>query len=90
MRKSLTLAAITAVTALALTACGGSSEPASGKVELEFWHGYTEADGKVLDELIGEFNASQDEVEITSITKPWGDPARHRPPGALRPATARS
>jgi multiple sugar transport system substrate-binding protein len=72
MRKTLMLAAVTAVTALTLTACGGPSTPAAGeKVELEFWHGYTEADGKVLDELIGEFNASQDEVEITPITKPW-------------------
>ena len=70
MRRFLTLAAITAVIALSLTACGGS-QPTGDKVELEFWHGYTEADGKVLDELIAEFNASQSAVEITPITKPW-------------------
>lgn len=73
MRKPLTLAAVAAATALALTACGGAGEPTTGeKVELEFWHGYTEADGKVLDALVEEFNESQDEVEITPITKPWG------------------
>lgn len=71
MRKSLTLAAIAAVTALALTACANPTEPTDGTVELEFWHGYTEADGKVLDGLIEEFNASQSEVSITPVTKPW-------------------
>ncbi|MFT4030180.1 MAG: ABC transporter substrate-binding protein [Protaetiibacter sp.] len=71
MRKSLVLTAATAVAALALTGCSGPSATTGDKVELEFWHGYTEADGKVLDQLIAEFNASQSEVEITPVTKPW-------------------
>lgn len=75
MRRSFTLtAAAAAALALALTGCTGPAESdasGDGPVELEFWHGYTEADGKVLDELVAEFNASQDEVEITSVTKPW-------------------
>lgn len=71
MRKTPALAAAAAVTALALTACSSPTEPSGDTVELEFWHGYTEADGKVLDELVAEFNASQDDVEITPVTKPW-------------------
>lgn len=46
-------------------------EEVGGKIAIDFWHGYTEADGKVLDALVAEFNDSQDGVEITSSTKPW-------------------
>ncbi|WP_308796527.1 ABC transporter substrate-binding protein [Agromyces silvae] len=66
-------AAAAATIALALTGCTNAADADStgGTVELEFWHGYTEADGKVLDELVAEFNESQDGVEITPVTKPW-------------------
>lgn len=67
-----------AALSLALAGCaqGGAGEgnaesASSGPVALEFWHGYTEADGKVLDSLVEKFNASQSEVKVTSITKPW-------------------
>lgn len=72
MRKSLTLTAMAAAAAVALAGCSGTDETGDGgTVQLEFWHGYTEADGKVLDELVADFNASQDEIEITPVTKPW-------------------
>ncbi|MDY4491719.1 ABC transporter substrate-binding protein [Schaalia hyovaginalis] len=48
------------------------SGSSAGVVSLEFWHGYTEADGKVLDSLVEEFNASHPGVTITPVTKPWG------------------
>jgi multiple sugar transport system substrate-binding protein len=59
--------------ALALAGCSAQPEsPEPGeKVQLEFWHGYTEADGEVLDQLVEDFNASQSEIEITPVTKPW-------------------
>lgn len=70
MRKFVTSAAV--ATAVVLIATGCSTPAASdGPIELEFWHGYTEADGKVLDQLVADFNASQDEIEITPVTKPW-------------------
>lgn len=72
MRKPLAIAALTVAAALTITGCSATEEPSDGKVALEFWHGYTEADGKVLDGLIDDFNASQSEIEITSVTKPWG------------------
>ncbi|MFC0680614.1 ABC transporter substrate-binding protein [Lysobacter korlensis] len=43
----------------------------SGPVTLTFWHGYTEADGDVLQEIIEEFNDSQDEVTIETEVKTW-------------------
>lgn len=72
MRKPYAVAALAVATALTITGCTASDEPADGPIKLEFWHGYTEADGKVLDGLVADFNASQTEVEITSVTKPWG------------------
>lgn len=44
---------------------------ATETVQIDFWHGYTEADGQVLDRLVQEFNDSQDAITITPTTKPW-------------------
>ncbi|MDQ4502362.1 ABC transporter substrate-binding protein [Sinomonas sp. ASV322] len=74
MKKLLATLAVSAVgTALALTGCSNSSTAAdtSGPVTLTFWHGYTEADGKVLDQIVADFNKSQDKIKITTTTKPW-------------------
>ena len=68
------LAAVAAITTacLALSACSGSSEgDSSGKITLTMWHGYTEADGKVLDQIVDDFNKSQDKVTINTTTKTW-------------------
>lgn len=62
---------------LTLAACstgGTTTAPPTGEdqtVELTFWHGYTEADGKVLEEIVDGFNASQDSVHISTETNPW-------------------
>ncbi len=70
-----TLAVVTLGAALALTGCSGATSSAStasaGPVNLTFWHGYTEADGKVLDKIVQDFNASQSGVKITTTTKTW-------------------
>jgi multiple sugar transport system substrate-binding protein len=57
-----------ALTATGCTAGGGSSD---GPVELTFWHGYTEADGDVLEQIVADFNASQDGVVVTTEINPW-------------------
>ncbi|WP_156496100.1 ABC transporter substrate-binding protein [Microbacterium sp. T32] len=70
-RTAAVLAAVGA-TALVLAGCSGSSgSDTSGPVSLTFWHGYTEADGKVLDQIVADFNASQDKYVITTETKTW-------------------
>ena len=69
------LAALAAGSALALAGCsdstGSSGSSPSGPVTLTFWHGYTEADGKVLDQIVQDFNASQKDVTIETTTKTW-------------------
>jgi multiple sugar transport system substrate-binding protein len=58
--------------ALTLTACSGGDDASSdGPVELTFWHGYTEADGDVLEQIVEDFNASQDDVVISTEVNPW-------------------
>jgi len=71
MKKSVTAAVVVSAVLLAATGCSGNTPAEDGVVQIEFWHGYTEADGKVLDSLVEEFNDSQDEITITTATKPW-------------------
>ena len=75
MKRSLTFLTVVAAASLALTSCSGGGagrESKDGaKSELTFWHGYTEADGKVLNKIVDDFNASQNEVSIKVQTNPW-------------------
>ena len=72
MKKLLATLAVAVGASLALAGCSsspGSSD--SGPVTLTFWHGYTEADGKVLDSIVDDFNKSQDKITIKTTTKTW-------------------
>ncbi|WP_235560631.1 ABC transporter substrate-binding protein [Microbacterium sp. Leaf179] len=72
MKRSLPVLATVGAAALLLAGCSGSSSPAAdGPAEITFWHGYTEADGKVLDQIVADFNASQQKYKITTETKTW-------------------
>lgn len=73
MRKLLAVLAASAVAAtFALTGCSGSAgAEAKGPVTLTFWHGYTEADGKVLNQIVSDFNQSQQGITIKTTIKPW-------------------
>lgn len=72
MKKLFSVIAAAAVVAIGLTGCSGSTTSGSGeKVSLTFWHGYTEADGGVLDNIVKQFNASQKNITITTQTKTW-------------------
>ncbi len=73
-RTRFLLGAGAAAAALALAGCSGggqSAETNDGPIELTFWHGYTEADGDVLEQIVDEFNASQDDVVIATEIKTW-------------------
>lgn len=70
------LAALT----LALTGCAGQGTSASndqpaastgGKVTLNFWNGFTGPDGPALEQVVKDFNASQDQVEVKTNIMPW-------------------
>jgi multiple sugar transport system substrate-binding protein len=85
MKKVIAPVAALACAVLVLTGCSsngaGSQASAaasgttgtSGHVTLSFWHGYTEADGKVLDQIVADFNASQSGITINDTTKTWAD-----------------
>jgi multiple sugar transport system substrate-binding protein len=64
-------ALIGAALALALAAAGcskdnsqGSSPNSSGKVEIQFWHAQTQAQGKVMNGLVDAFNASHHGIVV--------------------------
>lgn len=73
MKRTPALIVVPAVLALGLSACSGTSsaEP-DGPVELTFWHGYTEADGDVLEQIVDDFNAAHEgEIEVSTQVNPW-------------------
>jgi multiple sugar transport system substrate-binding protein len=74
MTRNMTLVGVGAIAAaaLALSGCSaGGDTPSDGTVELVFWHGYTEADGDVLEGIVDAFNDSQDEVHISTEINTW-------------------
>ncbi|HEY0188676.1 MAG TPA: extracellular solute-binding protein [Cellulomonas sp.] len=67
---------LVAAGALVLAGCGSSSDDSSSTssgdpVTLTLWHGYTEADGDVLQEIVDEFNDSQDEWQVDAEAMAW-------------------
>ena len=72
MKKLLATLAVAAGASLALAGCSSSpGGDSAGPVTLTFWHGYTEADGKVLDKIVEDFNKSQKDITIKTTTKTW-------------------
>ena len=75
-RVAVATAAVSAL-ALALSGCagqgsGGADETTTeGKIVLDFWNGFTGPDGPALEQVIEEFNASQDDVEVKANIMPW-------------------
>jgi multiple sugar transport system substrate-binding protein len=72
MRKTA-IAALAAVSAgaLALAGCAPTQPESDGPTTITFWHGYTEADGDVLEQIVDDFNASQDDVVVKTEVKTW-------------------
>jgi sn-glycerol 3-phosphate transport system substrate-binding protein len=82
-RPSVRVAAGLAAAALALTACGSSSKPATasgvpgadalsnaaGVTEVTFWHSMTGNNAKAVDTLVADFNSSQSKVHVTATYK---------------------
>jgi len=74
------LAALSIAVAGILSACGGDSggsfsatcprgeiDKAGGKVQVLFWHAMTAANRDTIERMVGEFNASQDKVEVQAV-----------------------
>lgn len=75
-RVAVATAAVSAF-ALALSGCagqgsgGGDDTTSDGKIVLDFWNGFTGPDGPALEQVIDDFNASQDEIEVKANIMPW-------------------
>lgn len=79
--KTRTASALAAgALALAATACGGQGADAPGPegspgggtpTTVSVWHGFTEADGKVIDAIAKEFNSSQSDYKVEIEVNPW-------------------
>ena len=51
-----------------LAGCGSKEEPApEGPITIEFWHSMGSSTGELIQEIVDEFNASQDEVIVNCI-----------------------
>ncbi len=87
MKRTPAIAAASVALALGLAACSSSSPAddettapdetttpdgtATEPVTLTFWHGYTEADGDVLEQIVADFNAEHENITITTEINPW-------------------
>lgn len=79
-RRGPRLTALTAITAISLFVSGcsgqgaapqGEDEQGDGPIELTFWHGLTGPDGPAVQQIVDDFNASQDEIEVITNPMPW-------------------
>lgn len=70
--KRATGAAVTAVAlALGAVACSDGGGSSDGPVTLTMWHGLTGPDGPAFQQVVDEFNDSQDDVTIEAEALPW-------------------
>lgn len=55
---------------LVLAGCR-SSAPTTGVVEIRFWNGFSGPDGKAMEQIVREFNASHSDVRVKMQIVPW-------------------
>lgn len=92
-RRFTAAASVSIVASLALVACsgGGSGDQPAAEftedytgpaVELAFWNGFTGGDGPFMEQMVADFNAEHENIEVVSNTQPWAD-LYQRMPAAL-------
>lgn len=70
MKKLISLLLVMVMVIGMLAGCGNSAakEPqAEGPIKLEFWHSMGSATGELIQEIVGEFNASQSDIVVEAI-----------------------
>ena len=68
MKKFLAMLLVMAMALSMLAGCGSKEEPApEGPITIEFWHSMGSSTGELIQEIVDEFNASQDEVIVNCI-----------------------
>lgn len=80
MKKIFYMGTLLFSVGLLAAGCGSSNtdssdnESADGKTTLDFWSFWgSGARQEVIEEIIADFNASQDEIEVKYSYQPWGD-----------------
>lgn len=73
--KKITIILLTVFMFFGLVACGNKDTDTGndGPVEITFWHTYTEHHQAFLNEMIDEFNNSQDQVKVVAVQQPYQD-----------------
>ncbi|MCS3844644.1 ABC transporter substrate-binding protein [Microbacterium sp. AK031] len=69
-RRVLVAGALTAVTVAALAGCAGGGAGADGKTEITFSYLWGGAEAEALEEIIADFNESQDEIVVKGVSSP--------------------
>src|SRR5690606_33180016 len=83
MKKSRVFPLVVMSAALMLSACAGfqassnsgeSNTNDDGKTVVDFWSFWgSEIRRPIIDKIVADFNASQDEIEVKHTYSPWGD-----------------
>lgn len=79
MKKVFYMGTLLFSVGLMAAGCGNNTdssdnESATGKTTLDFWSFWgSGARQEVIEEIIADFNASQDEIEVKYSYQPWGD-----------------
>ncbi|WP_426185971.1 ABC transporter substrate-binding protein [Microbacterium sp. TWP3-1-2b2] len=69
-RRVLVAGALTAATVAALAGCAGGGAGADGKTEITFSYLWGGAEAEALEEIIADFNESQDEIVVKGVSSP--------------------
>ena len=71
------------------SSAGSASSAGDGPVTIEFWHSMGSTTGELIQEIVDEFNASQDEVYVEAIyqgdTPPRAPSCRPQSPAETPP-----
>jgi multiple sugar transport system substrate-binding protein len=82
--NKLLLATLSLVSVGALAACGGgksTSGDSGDKVTLTFWNGFTASDGEILQDIVNDFNESNDKnIKIEMDVMTWANLNEKLPP----------
>ena len=69
MRKSTSMVVLLVTVLVVL--CSGI---AAAKVQIDYWTLFTGPDGRVMGELVEQFNQEHPDIEVTMQILPWGEP----------------
>ncbi|MBT2495668.1 MULTISPECIES: ABC transporter substrate-binding protein [unclassified Microbacterium] len=69
-RRALIAGALTTATVVALTGCGAGGGDADGPTEITFSYLWGGEEAKALEEIIADFNGSQDEIVVKGVSSP--------------------